>query len=81
MRNTGFSRIMLVEALKRVSQQQREIVLLHDLEGWTHVEISDALNISQAASRWHLFYARRLMNKHLGTNGDEDSRKEARRGS
>lgn len=59
-------RLSLVEALTHISPLQREVVLLHDLEGWTHPEIGDALGISVAASRWHLFFARRVLRTRLG---------------
>jgi RNA polymerase sigma-70 factor (ECF subfamily) len=55
----------LFEALTHVSAVQREVVLLHDLEEWTHVEIGAALGISAGMSRQHLFHARRVLRKRL----------------
>lgn len=51
----------LVAALSQVSAAQREVVLLHDLEGWTHPEIAAALGISEVMSRQHLFQARKTL--------------------
>jgi RNA polymerase sigma-70 factor, ECF subfamily len=51
----------LLAALARVSPAQREVVLLHDLEGWTHAEIATALGCSELMSRQHLFQARRAL--------------------
>ena len=56
----------LLGALERLSPVQREVVLLHDLESWTHGEIGDALGISEGMSRQHLFVARRAMREWLG---------------
>jgi RNA polymerase sigma-70 factor (ECF subfamily) len=55
----------LLAALDLLSPIQREIVLLHDLEGWTHAEIADALDCSEVLSRQHLFVAHRAMRARL----------------
>jgi RNA polymerase sigma-70 factor (ECF subfamily) len=56
----------LTRALEQLTQTQREVVLLHDLESWTHAEIASALEISEVMSRQHLFVARRAMRELLG---------------
>jgi RNA polymerase sigma-70 factor (ECF subfamily) len=56
----------LTRALEQLTQAQREVVLLHDLESWTHAEIASALEISEVMSRQHLFVARRAMRESLG---------------
>jgi RNA polymerase sigma-70 factor, ECF subfamily len=55
----------LLAALRELSEVQREIVLLHDLEEWTHAEIADALGISEVMSRQHLWNARRKLRVQL----------------
>lgn len=55
----------LLEALTYISEVQREIVLLHDLEGWTHAEIADVLDLSESMCRQHLFCARRELRARL----------------
>jgi RNA polymerase sigma-70 factor (ECF subfamily) len=55
----------LLAALARLSPPQREVVLLHDLDGWTHPEIAGALGCSETMSRQHLFQARRLLRGEL----------------
>jgi RNA polymerase sigma-70 factor (ECF subfamily) len=59
-------RDQLLRALDRLSAVQREVVLLHDLEGWTHAEIATALGMSEVMSRQHLFQARRELRAQLG---------------
>ncbi len=59
----------LLGALERLGSAQREVVLLHDLESWTHAEIAAALGISEVLSRQHLFVARRAMRAWLGDPG------------
>lgn len=56
----------LIFALQSISRIRREIVLLHDLEGWTHREIAESLEISESLSRQHLFQARRELRRLLG---------------
>lgn len=58
----------LLSALERLSETQRTIVLLHDLEEWTHAEIAASLEISEVMSRQHLFVARRLLREHLAND-------------
>jgi RNA polymerase sigma-70 factor (ECF subfamily) len=55
----------LLAALAALTPVQREVVLLHDLEGWTHAEIADAVGTSELMSRQHLFAARRELRRRL----------------
>lgn len=48
----------LTAALGELTETQRQVVLLHDLEGYKHREIGDVLGISEGASRFHLSTAR-----------------------
>ncbi len=61
----------LLAALDRLRPVQREVVLLHDLESWTHAEIAAGLEISEVMSRQHLFQARRAMREWLGEEPGE----------
>jgi len=58
-------RAHLLAALATLSPVQREVVLLHDLDGWTHAEIADALGLSEVNCRQHLFTARRALRSEL----------------
>jgi RNA polymerase sigma-70 factor, ECF subfamily len=49
----------LLRALETLTELQREVLLLHDLEGWSHAEIADALETTEESSRQHLLVARR----------------------
>jgi RNA polymerase sigma-70 factor (ECF subfamily) len=50
-------------ALRRLPEVQREIVLLHDLEGWRHREIAEHLGIPSGTVRSHLHFARRSLRR------------------
>jgi RNA polymerase sigma-70 factor, ECF subfamily len=62
----------LEQSLAGLSEVQREIVLLHDLEGWSHGDIARLLEISEVMSRQHLFQARRRLRETLGPNARGD---------
>lgn len=57
---------VLRQALDALSDVQREIVLLHDLEGWKHREIADRLALPSGTVRSHLHFARRALREALG---------------
>jgi RNA polymerase sigma-70 factor (ECF subfamily) len=44
---------------------QREVVLLHDLEGWKHREIAEQMGIPSGTVRSHLHFARKALKKDL----------------
>lgn len=59
-------RIKLSAALRTLTSLQREVVLLHDLEGWRHAEIAGQLGLSALMSRRHLSDARKRLRELLG---------------
>jgi RNA polymerase sigma-70 factor, ECF subfamily len=65
----SFLREDLTSALAQLTELQRQVVLLHDLEGYRHREIGEALGISEGASRFHLSTARALLRVKLSTEG------------
>ena len=54
-------RAALLSALAQLTVTQREVVLLHDLEGWPHADIASRLEISEVMSRRHLSDARKRL--------------------
>lgn len=54
----------LIRALPR---RCREVLILHDLEGHTHDEIAKALDIAVGTSKHHLFRARQILRRWLGS--------------
>jgi RNA polymerase sigma-70 factor (ECF subfamily) len=63
----------LLEAMSGLPERQREVLLLHDLEGWRHREIGDAMGMKEGTVRYTLFQARRAVRERLGV---EETRKE-----
>jgi RNA polymerase sigma-70 factor (ECF subfamily) len=58
----------LLAALQGLPPAQREVVLLHDLEGWKHREIAELLGTSEGAVRVRLHEARRKLRDRLEGN-------------
>jgi RNA polymerase sigma-70 factor, ECF subfamily len=56
----------LEAAMARLKPAEREVLLLHDLEDWTHEEIARDIGVSVVMSRQHLFQARRRLRAMLG---------------
>lgn len=68
----GELRAALELAMAELTEMQRQVVLLHDLEGWTHREIAESLGLSEVASRQQLMNARRRLRELLGRNTLEE---------
>lgn len=58
----------LKRALAELSPVRREIVLLHDLQGWKHREIAEHLDMPSGTVRSHLHYARKTLRRLLSAN-------------
>ena len=52
-------------ALAALSPRQRQIVMLHEVEGWTTTDISQELGLSPQTVRWHLHDARHTLRESL----------------
>jgi RNA polymerase sigma-70 factor (ECF subfamily) len=63
----------LLDALSQLPEERREVVLLHDLEGWTHREIADRMELAEGTVRSHLHYARRTLRSLLRDEKEDAS--------
>lgn len=64
----------LEEALGELTEVQREVVLLHDLEGWKHREIGERLGMPAGTVRSHLHFARKRLRGALGSPPSRESK-------
>lgn len=62
---TSELKALLEAGLRELPDVQREIVLLHDLEGWKHREIAERLSLPSGTVRSHLHFARKALRKFL----------------
>jgi DNA-directed RNA polymerase specialized sigma24 family protein len=47
------------------------VLVLFDVEGWSHEDIAQELNMAVGSSKAQLHRARSLLRKHLGDYNDE----------
>jgi RNA polymerase sigma-70 factor (ECF subfamily) len=63
--STVLARIDLERALAALPPGARQVLVLHDLEGWTHAQIADQLGVDTGTSKSQLWRARSLLRAHL----------------
>ncbi len=56
-----------MDALDKLPEDQKQVLLLRELEGLSYKEISDLLEIPEGTVMSRLFYARKKMQKLLAT--------------
>lgn len=57
---------LLERAMDRLPEGMRQVLILHDVEGYTHEEIGDLLGVTSGTSKSQLFKARAKMREILG---------------
>ena len=62
----------LERAVNRLPDGYREVVVLHDVYGYTHDEIGDILGIAAGTSKSQLSRARSTLRRWLSPGGDEN---------
>lgn len=62
----------LLEAMEELTELQREVTLLFDVEGWSHREIAERLGISEGSARVHLHNARKALRARLAERHKEE---------
>ncbi len=58
-------RIDLENAIAKLPDQARTVLVLHDIEGYKHYEISEMMSIEEGTSKAHLHRARKLLREEL----------------
>lgn len=61
----------ITTALESLSEIQRQVVLLHDLEGWKHREIAERIGLPSGTVRSHLHFARKALREALAHTRNE----------
>lgn len=72
-------KLRLERALEALPPGMRQVLVLHDVEGFTHEEIADLLGVTEGTSKSQLFKARARMRSllepaHANTDGEEACR-------
>jgi RNA polymerase sigma-70 factor (ECF subfamily) len=70
-------RMDLEEAIRTLPDGYRTVLVLHDLEGFTHPEIAERLDIAVGTSRSQLHHARHAVRRHLQRGMERDDARRA----
>ncbi len=62
----------LERAIARLPAGYRQVLVLHDVEGYRHEEIAQLLGVSAGTSKSQLFHARRAVRQALGAKTRKD---------
>lgn len=65
-------RLDLERAISTLPERARAVLVLHDIEGWKHGEISIELGMAVGSSKAQLHRARNLLRQRLGEEHDRD---------
>jgi RNA polymerase sigma-70 factor (ECF subfamily) len=57
--------VRLAAAIETLTDTQREVLMLHDVEGWKHADIAGLLGLAESTVRVHLLHARRRLRTQL----------------
>lgn len=71
--------LRLSAAIDTLTDTQREVLMMHDVEGWKHADIASLLGLAESTVRVHLLHARRKLRKLLLAVAPEAGRGEAMR--
>jgi RNA polymerase sigma-70 factor, ECF subfamily len=63
------ARIDLEQGIRLLPEGYRAVLVLHDIEGFTHEEIGQCLRITPGTSRSQLHFARRTLRRLIGKAG------------
>ena len=55
----------LSAAIGTLTDTQREVLMMHDVEGWKHADIAALLGLAESTVRVHLLHARRRLRTQL----------------
>ncbi len=63
----------LERAIAQLPDGYREVLILHDVEGYTHDEVGEMLGIRNGTSKSQLFRARKAVRSWLGESREKDN--------
>jgi RNA polymerase sigma-70 factor (ECF subfamily) len=69
----------LSAAIGTLTDTQREVLMMHDVEGWKHADIASLLGLAESTVRVHLLHARRKLRTLLQTVAPESRQGEVLR--
>lgn len=64
----------LENAMDKLSPGYRQVVILHDIEGYKHKEIAAMLDLNEGTSKSQLHHARKALRQYLRKGNDKNTR-------
>jgi RNA polymerase sigma-70 factor, ECF subfamily len=71
--------VRLQAAIGTLTDTQREVLIMHDVQGWKHADIAHLLGLAESTVRVHLLHARRRLRTLLLSVAPEGQQREALR--
>ncbi|MGE5357099.1 MAG: RNA polymerase sigma factor [Deltaproteobacteria bacterium] len=59
---------LIIKLIRNLSEKQRDVFIMHAIEGFSHAEIAEMMNISMGTSKWHLANAKKTLKEMLLKN-------------
>ncbi|MBK7095444.1 MAG: RNA polymerase sigma factor [Saprospiraceae bacterium] len=59
---------LIIKIIKNLPEKDRDIFIMHTIEGYSHVEISEMMKISPGTSKWYLSNAKKTLREMLLKN-------------
>ena len=64
----NFDYELITKLIKKLPERDREVFIMHAIEGYSHAEIAEMMNISAGTSKWYLSNARKTLKEMLLKN-------------
>jgi RNA polymerase sigma factor (sigma-70 family) len=59
---------LIIKLIRNLTDKQREVFIMHAIEGFNHSEIAETMNISAGTSKWYLSNAKKTLKEMLLKN-------------
>ena len=59
---------LIIKLIRNLTDKQREVFIMHAIEGFNHAEIAETMNISTGTSKWYLSNAKKTLKEMLLKN-------------
>ena len=66
----------MLNVVRQLPSVSQEVFRLYAIEGYTHAEIAENLNMSEGTSKWHLSTARQKLREQLTNLGYNPGQRE-----
>lgn len=65
----------LLGFINKLPTESKKVFVLYAVDGYTHKEIAEMLNISDGTSKWHVSFARKKLRELIAQSIDQESKR------